>query len=41
MELTSIEIMRVLAILLATMVMFDGVDTIESLERPEATSAAQ
>ncbi|MGH9509009.1 MAG: hypothetical protein ACRD2Q_08180 [Terriglobales bacterium] len=41
MEPTTIEIMRALAILLATMVMFDGLDTIEALERPQTDSAAQ
>ncbi|MGH9602810.1 MAG: hypothetical protein ACRD24_10525 [Terriglobales bacterium] len=41
MELTTIEIMRALAILLATMVLFDGLDTIEELERPQTSSAAQ
>ncbi len=32
MELTGIEIMRAMAVLLAVMVMFDGLDTIEALE---------
>jgi len=41
MELSTVELMRALAILLATMVMFDGMDTIESLERPEASAVAQ
>jgi hypothetical protein len=41
MELSTVELMRALAMLLAAMVMFDGMDTIEALERPEADSAAQ
>ena len=40
MELSTVELMRALAILLATMVMFDGMDTIESLERPQTEPAA-
>jgi len=35
MELSAIEIMRAVAVLLAIMVMFDGLDTIEALEYPQ------
>ena len=39
MELTGFEIMRALAVLVAMMVMFDGLDTVEALERPQPSSA--
>jgi hypothetical protein len=41
MELSAVEIMRALAVLLATMVMFDGLDVIEALEHPQPSSPAQ
>lgn len=40
MELTAVEIMRVMAVFVALMVMFDGMDTVEALERPQATPLA-
>ncbi|MGH9556504.1 MAG: hypothetical protein ACRD2Y_11855 [Terriglobales bacterium] len=41
MELTAIEIMRALAVLLAMLVMFDGMDVVEALERPQTSSVVQ
>lgn len=38
MELSAIEIMRAVAVLLAIMVMFDGLDTIEALEHPQPSN---
>lgn len=40
MELTTVEVMRVVAVFMALMVMFDGMDAVEALERPQATPAA-
>ncbi len=40
MELTTIEIMRLMAVFIAIMVMFDGMDAVEALERPPAESFA-
>ena len=40
MELTTVEVMRVVAVFMALMVMFDGMDTVEALERPQAAPLA-
>ncbi len=36
MELTTVELMRMVAVFLALMVMFDGMDAVEALEQVQA-----
>ncbi len=40
MEATTLEIMRLMAVFMAIMVMFDGMDAVEALERPQAQPLA-